>query len=112
VSSSVPHRTTIFVLLYMCSSSNPAVIAVVKDARIVGQDYFNAMKTSAKVARHGITFAADAVGLCELLSQHPGADVSLFVDEMREIVQLARGDAKDTYGQFSAVRQTALQVCT
>ena len=112
MSSSVPHRTTIFVLLYMCSSSNPAVIAVVKDARIVGQDYFNAMKTSAKVARHGITFAADAVGLCELLSQHPGADVRLFVDEMREIVQLARGDAKDTYGEFSAVRQTALQVCT
>lgn len=62
------------------------------------------------MAGHGITFAADAVNLCEHLTQHSGADVRMFIDEMRQIARLAHKDAKNSSEKFSAVRQTFLQV--
>jgi hypothetical protein len=63
------------------------------------------------VAEHGITFAADAVSLCERLSWHSGTDIQLFIDEMRNVACLAHDDAKNTFEAFSAVRHTLLQVC-
>ncbi|KIM84353.1 hypothetical protein PILCRDRAFT_6596 [Piloderma croceum F 1598] len=85
------------------ASGHPAVIAVRKDIRAAAKDYSAAIKMSVQMARHGITFAADAVNLCEHFSQHSGADVCMFIDEMRQIVHLAHKDAKNTSEQFSAI---------
>jgi hypothetical protein len=74
-------------------SSHPTVIPVEKE-----------------VAGHGITFAADAVSLCEYLTQDPGADVRLFIDEMRKISDQVHDGAEDTYKKFSAVQGTLLLI--
>jgi hypothetical protein len=63
------------------------------------------------VAEHGIAFAADIVTLLESLSEDPGADLTLFIDEMQKMVGQAHGDAKNTFDTFSAVRRTLHQVC-
>jgi hypothetical protein len=93
------------------SSGHPAVVAVVRDPRAVGKDYVEAIEKSVKVARHGIAFAAEVFNLCEYVSQEPGTDVRLFIDEMRNRVRVAHADAKDTYKKFSAVQWSLFQVC-
>jgi hypothetical protein len=77
----------------------------------VAGDYLKAIEMSVKMAGHGITFAGDAVRLCEYLSSNPSAKVGKFIDEMQQIARLAQGDANNAYNAFSAVRQTLLQVC-
>jgi len=92
------------------ASRHPAIIAVEKEVRVVYSDYLKAIEASVKVAGHGITFAADAASLCEYLNQAPGADVRLFIDEMRKIADQVHSDAEDTYKKFSTVRGTLLLI--
>jgi len=91
------------------SSGHPTVIAVEKEVRVVAKNYLEAIAMSVKMAGHAITFAADAVNLCQCLSR-PSTDISLFIDEMRNIARLAHSDAKDTHERLSAIRQTLLQI--
>jgi hypothetical protein len=87
------------------------VVSVVKEMRAVAKDYVEAVKTSAKMAGHGITFAADAVSLCERLSRHSGTDLRMYIDEMRKTARLAHDEARYIYEAFSDVRRKLLQVC-
>jgi hypothetical protein len=93
------------------SSGHPAARAVVKEIKTAAMEYSEAIATSVKMAGHGATFAADAVGLYEHLSRHSGEDVHLFMNEMQQIARLAHVDAKESYEKFSTVRRTFLQVC-
>lgn len=82
-----------------------------KEARAVGKDYVKAIEISVKVAGHGIAFAAEVFSLCECLSQDPDIDLRSYIDEMKTVVQRARGDADATHKQFCAIRSKLLQVC-
>jgi hypothetical protein len=87
------------------------VVSVVKEMRTAAKVYVEAIKTSVKMAGHGITFAADTVSLCERLSRHPGTDLRMYIDEMGKAARLAHDDARSIYEAFSDVRRTLLQVC-
>jgi len=91
-------------------SGHPTLMPVEKKVRGVYTDYLEAIEMSVKVAGHGITFAADAVSVCECLSQDPSNDVCSFINEMKTIAGLAHGEAEDTYNKFRAVRGTLLLV--
>ena len=93
------------------SPGHPAVVSIIKEMRGAAKAYLEAIKSSVKVAGHGITFAADAVSLCERLSWHSGTDIQLFIDKMWKVACLAHDDAKNTFEAFGAVRHTLLQVC-
>jgi hypothetical protein len=93
------------------SSDDRVFVAVANGARATGKDYVEALRESVKVAGRGVAFAADVMNLCDYLSKGRDADISLFIDEMRTIVQQAIGEADTTNDKFRDIRKRLFQVC-
>ena len=94
----------------MSSAGYPNAAAVGEDIRPVAKAYLEAINTSVETAGYGITFAEDAVELCNSLipSSHP--DTPLFINEMRATAGQAHVGAKHTVQKFRDVQRQVLQV--
>lgn len=93
-------------------SNHPLLIPMIASVQRQGEAYYRGLDISIKTAENAYTFATDAQDLCKALlnPDYSIQELQGFIDDMRELAQDAREDAKNTSNVFRAVRSALNQV--
>jgi hypothetical protein len=96
-----------------CTSTMHPLIERVVDKIVRRADvYFDAIRESVGAVNDGCTFAADAIALCDYISEGTSSVASLeqFLDSMLKLAASARERSLKTIEKFRSVRQGLYQV--